>query len=192
MSAIRPPRSARTEGRASTAPLTWTVATPLAQGHASSLRRVLGYYAWALLMGFFFANAEIQIEGGAGWATSLPTWRIEHHWLLDIFWGGRAMTGYHAWVFSFMLLVFFMPLAFNGRWRWSDFVLALGGLATFWVSEDCLWFVANPAYGWARLDPVHAHWHPHWLLGLPVDYWWGAALAVGMGLLHLRLARRGH
>jgi hypothetical protein len=56
-------------------------------------RRTVMYMAWVLVMAFFFANAEIQIEGGAGWATSLPTWRIEHHWLLDIFWGGRAMTG---------------------------------------------------------------------------------------------------
>ncbi len=48
---------------------------------------------WVGLMAFFFAEVEIQIEGGAGWATSLPTWRIEQHWLLDIFWGGRAMTG---------------------------------------------------------------------------------------------------
>ena len=39
--------------------------------------------AWVLLMAIFFAEVEIQIEGGAGWATSLPTWRIEKHWLLD-------------------------------------------------------------------------------------------------------------
>ena len=42
---------------------------------------------WVSLMAFFFAEVEIQIEGDAGWATSLPTWRIEQHWLLDIFWG---------------------------------------------------------------------------------------------------------
>lgn len=91
-------------------------------------RRTVTYMVWVLVMAFFFANAEIQIEGGAGWATSLPTWRIEHHWLLDIFWGGRAMTGYHAWVFTFMALVFYSPLAFNGRGRWRDAGLALCGL----------------------------------------------------------------
>ena len=150
-----------------------------------SVRRTAGYLAWVLLMAFFFANVEIQIEGGAGWAANLPTWRIEKHWLLDIFWGGRAMTGYHAWVFSFMALVFFSPLAFNGKWRWRDAGLALAGVMTFWMVEDFVWFVANPAYGWARFDPVHVAWHPHWFLGAPVDYWiglGGAALIVW--LLH--------
>ncbi len=61
--------------------------------------------AWLLLLAFFFAQVEIQIEGARGWAASLPTWRIEGHWLLDLFWGGRPLTGYHAWIFSFMLLV---------------------------------------------------------------------------------------
>ena len=46
---------------------------------------------WVALLGFFFAMTEIQIEGCHGWASSLPTWRIEKHPLLDIFWGGRAM-----------------------------------------------------------------------------------------------------
>jgi hypothetical protein len=51
---------------------------------------------WVFLPAFFFANVEIQIEGAHGWAASLPTWRIEKHQLLDIFCGGRPMTGYHA------------------------------------------------------------------------------------------------
>ena len=71
---------------------------------------------WVAVLGFFFAMVEIQIEGPAGWAASLPTWRIESHWLLDIFWGGRPMTGYHAWVFSFMALVFHLPVFINGVW----------------------------------------------------------------------------
>jgi hypothetical protein len=141
-------------------------------------------------MAFFFANVEIQIEGSAGWAANLPTWRIEKHWLLDIFWGGRAMTGYHAWVFSFMALVFFSPLAFNGQWRWRDAGLALAGVMTFWMVEDFVWFVANPAYGWARFDPAHVAWHPHWFLGAPTDYWIGLGGAVlVLWLLH-RPSRR--
>ena len=35
--------------------------------------RTVVYLAWVVVMAYFFANAEIQIEGGAGWATSLPT-----------------------------------------------------------------------------------------------------------------------
>ena len=67
---------------------------------------LLRLLVFVLVVAAFFAQVEIQIEGSAGWAASLPTWRVEKHWLLEIFWGGRAMTGYHAWVFSFMALVF--------------------------------------------------------------------------------------
>lgn len=47
-----------------------------------------------VVLALFFANVEIQIEGPHGWAASLPvTFRVEEHWLLDVFWGGRALTG---------------------------------------------------------------------------------------------------
>lgn len=143
-------------------------------------RRSFGYLAWVLTMATFFAEVEIQIEGPAGWAANLPTWRIEHHWLLDLFWGGRAMTGYHAWVFTFMLLVFFSPMAFLGRWRRRELGLALCGLAVFWVTEDFLWFILNPAYGWARFGPGQVPWHPHWIWSAPVDYWVAGAGAAAM------------
>ena len=32
---------------------------------------------WILALAWCFAHAEIQIEGGAGWAANLPTWRVE-------------------------------------------------------------------------------------------------------------------
>ena len=150
--------------------------------------RTVVYLVWVVVMAYFFANAEIQIEGGAGWAANLPTWRIEHHWLLDIFWGGRAMTGYHAWVFTFMALVFFAPLAFNGRWRWRDAGLALVGLMVFWIAEDFMWFIVNPAYGWGRFNPVDVPWHKHWLFGAPVDYWVG--LGAAALILYVRHRRR--
>jgi hypothetical protein len=55
-----------------------------------------------LALAYLFARVEVEIEGEAGWAANLPTWRIEEHLLLDIFWGGRALTGYHLWMFSFI------------------------------------------------------------------------------------------
>ena len=143
-------------------------------------RRTCGYLAWVALMAVFFAEVEIQIEGPYGWAARLPTWRLDHHWLLDIFWGGRVLTGYHAWVFSFMALAFFAPLAFQGRWRLREAALAVAGLALFWVGEDFLWFVLNPAFGWARFDPVHVPWHRHWWGGAPVDYWIAAVAVTGL------------
>jgi hypothetical protein len=67
--------------------------------HAQRWPRIMLTVGWVALLALFFAQTEIQIEGAAGWAAALPTWRIEHHWLLDLFWGGRPMTGYHAWCF---------------------------------------------------------------------------------------------
>ncbi len=128
--------------------------------------------AAVILLAAFFAKVEIQIEGGNGWAAQLPVeWRIDHHWLLDWFWGGRPMTAYHAWIFSFMLLAFHFPFAVLWQWRLRLEARALGCLFLFWIIEDWLWFIFNPAFGSAGLDPRTAWWHKHWLLGLPTDYW---------------------
>ena len=184
MSTSPPPAGDRASGRQAGAP------APNRPGDAPiGLRRTLVYLAWVALMALFFAEVEIQIEGARGWAAGLPTWRIEHHWLLDIFWGGRAMTGYHAWVFSFMALAFFAPLAFAGRFRWREAGLALAGLMLFWLCEDFLWFVLNPAWGLARFSPADVPWHPHWLLGLPVDYWVGMLGGPALAWLVNRPAR---
>ena len=137
---------------------------------------------FVILLGFFFANVEIQIEGASGWATSLPTWRIEKHWLLTLFWGGRAMTGYHAWMFSFIALIFHLPIFLNGGWSMRIQIRIIAAIMLFWVSEDFLWFVLNPAYGLAHFNPVSVTWHPHWLLGVPVDYWFGSILGVALML----------
>lgn len=134
--------------------------------------------AWVCLLGLFFAMTEIQIEGAAGWAAKLPTWRIEHHWLLDIFWGGRPMTGYHAWVFPFIALFFHYPFFMLQQWSLRLEARALGSLMLFWIVEDFLWFVLNPAYGIAIFDPAHIAWHIHWLWLAPVDYWVGLTGAV--------------
>lgn len=126
---------------------------------------------FVILLGFFFAKLEIAIEGDAGWAANLPTWRIEKHWLLDLFWGGREMTGYHAWAFSLIALFFHFPLIFSGDFSWSAEQRALACIMLFWVSEDFLWFVLNPAFGLHRFAKSHVSWHRHWWLGAPIEYW---------------------
>ena len=127
--------------------------------------------ACTLLLAFFFAHVEIQIEGSAGWAAHLPTWRIEKHWLLDIFWGGRPLTGYHAWVFPCVALFFHFPLAFMGHFSWRAEARVLGCICLFWIAEDFLWFVCNPAWGLAKFKPALVPWHVHWWGPAPVDYW---------------------
>ena len=137
--------------------------------------------AFVLVLGFFFAKVEIQIEGSDGWAANLPTWRIEQHWLLTLFWGGRAMTGYHAWVFSFIGLIFHLPIFLMGKWNWKIEARVIACVMLFWVAEDFLWFVLNPAFGLSHFTPVYVTWHPHWLFGAPVDYW--IALVLGTALM---------
>jgi len=126
---------------------------------------------YVALLGLVFAQVEIQIEGASGWATSLPTWRIERHVLLDWFWGGRPLTGYHAWVFSFMALVFHLPAVLLQQWSWRIEARILGALALFWIIEDWSWFALNPAYGIARFSPEVISWHKNWLGPAPTDYW---------------------
>jgi hypothetical protein len=137
--------------------------------------------AWVALLALFFAQVEIQIEGAAGWAASLPTWRIESHWLLDIVWGGRPMTGYHEWVFPFIALAFHLPVFVSGHWSWRLQMRIVAAIMLFWVIEDALWFVMNPAFGWAKLSPAHVPWHKHWWGPLPVDYW--VSGTIGLALL---------
>ena len=134
------------------------------------LAHVTTLLLWVLLLSMFFAETEIQIEGANGWAASLPTWRIEKHLLLDIFWGGRAMTGYHAWVFSFMFLAFHLPHVVQGRFSWRTEARCIAALMIFWIAEDFLWFVLNPAFGLVRFTQIDIPWHKHWLLGVPTDY----------------------
>jgi hypothetical protein len=126
---------------------------------------------WVALLGLFFAQVEIQIEGAAGWAAALPTWRIEKHWLLDIFWGGRPMTGYHAWVFPFVALFFHYPFFFMQQWSIKLELRALASIMFFWIVEDYLWFILNPAYGINHFSPEYILWHKNWFWFAPVDYW---------------------
>jgi hypothetical protein len=133
---------------------------------------------WIALTAFFFANVEIQIEGPAGWAASLPTWRVENHWLLDIFWGGRPMTGYHAWVFSFMFLVFHLGVFINLNWSLRTEARIIASLMLFWVVEDFLWFIVNPSYGIQNFSRNKIPWHKHWFMQMPVDYWFFSMVSV--------------
>ena len=124
-----------------------------------------------LALAALFAMVEIQIEGTQGWAKNLPTWRVEDHWLLHILWGGRAMTGYHAWIFGFMTLIFHLPLLFFGQWNLSLEGRTLGGFFLFWILEDFLWFVFNPGFGIKKFTKKNISWHPRWILGAPIEYW---------------------
>jgi hypothetical protein len=142
---------------------------------------------WVVLLGAVFANVEIQIEGAAGWAANLPTWRIDHSWL-NLIWGGKTITGYHVWIFSFMALAFHLPLFLTGTFSWRLEARLLGAVMVFWIVEDFLWFILNPAFGWARFAPAFVPWHKHWIVGVPVDY--VLSLAAGAALIGWSYGKR--
>jgi hypothetical protein len=139
-----------------------------------------GLLLWVTLLGAVFAAVEIQIEGGAGWAANLPTWRLENSWL-NLFWGGKPITGYHVGIFSFMALVFHLPLFMVGTFSWRLEARILGAVMVFWIIEDFLWFLFNPAFGIGKFAPAFIPWHKHWLWGVPVDYL--LSLAAGAVLI---------
>jgi len=149
---------------------------------------ILSTLLYIALLALFFAQVEIQIEGPTGWAANLPTWRVEQYWWLDWFWGGRPLTGYHLWVFSFMALAFHLPIALLQRWSWHIELRILGALALFWIIEDWLWFVMNPAYGLVRFSPRFVPWHKSWIGPMPTDYWMFGS--IGVVLLMLSFAHR--
>ena len=148
-----------------------TLQMPWKQMRARRLFRLGLLLAFVIVAATFFAQVEIQIEGTQGWAAGMPTWRIEKHWLLDLFWGGRPMTGYHAWCFSFIALIFHAAVFISGRWTWRLEGRILGCVMIFWIIEDFLWFVLNPAWTLTRFDAAHIPWHKFWFCGVvPNDY----------------------
>jgi len=126
-----------------------------------------------------FALLEIQIEGSAGWATGLPTWRWETRWTRWLL-GNRAITGYHLYIHLFVTLLAHLPYALGI----ADFSIPtelriLGFLALFWVLEDFLWFVLNPAYRLAGFRRERVPWHAEsWWLFMPRDYWFFVPLGI--------------
>jgi hypothetical protein len=132
---------------------------------------------------FIWAMMEIEIEGKDGWAAKLPTWRIENHILLDLFLGGRPLTGYHTWAFAFVFWVFHMPFLWSGTWSWRGECHVIGAELFFWVIEDFIWFVMNPHFGWSRYRREEIWWHKKWMMGLPFDYWMMSAMGLALCLL---------
>ena len=129
------------------------------------------YMAAIPIASFLWAKMEIEIEGRDGWAANLPTWRVEKHKLLDWFYGGRPLTGYHVWAYAFVLFIFHLPILAVQTWTLRAELTAVGSYILFWVLEDFLWFLLNPQYGWRKFSAKHVWWHKHWILGFPSDYW---------------------
>jgi hypothetical protein len=141
----------------------------------------LVFAVYLLLTAFAFARVEIEIEGPHGWAANLPTWRINNKWT-KILCGSRPLTGYHFWLQVFVILMAHLPFGFQ-FWQWSigAELEVIGFVILFFITEDFLWFVMNPAYGLRRFRRENIWWHEaHWWWIMPRDYWVFFCLGTGM------------
>lgn len=131
--------------------------------------------AWA------FARLEIQVEGAGGWAAELPTWRYTAPWVRTIL-GAREITGYHVWAFLFVLLLVHFPFVlFPAAFGAGPELRVLSFFVLFWIVEDFLWFVLNPAYGVSGFNPDDAPWHAGaWWWVAPRNYWIFTPIGVGL------------
>lgn len=129
--------------------------------------------AWAM------ARLEVQIEGAQGWARSLPTWRVDNLFT-RIFLGHRPLTGYHLYFHILIALLVhtpvglgFIPFSLQAELRIFSFLIL------FWLIEDWLWFVVNPAFGPSAFRADRIHWHRRsWWWIMPREYWFAAPLGV--------------
>lgn len=145
---------------------------------------VIIFLAFIFVAAYMFAKIEVVIEGPKGWAEGFDTWRLPHgHWVNKLFFGNKPATGYHVWMNLFMLyfihmVYLFQPVSLSTELRLIAF------LTLFWITEDFLWFLINPAYGWKKFKKEHIWWHaPNWWVIAPRDYF--IALPVAALLYYL-------
>jgi hypothetical protein len=139
--------------------------------------------AYLVAAAFTFAKVEIEIEGPHGWAATLPTWRICNRWT-KVFYGNRPLTGYHLWLQAFVFVIAHLAFALRlSPWSWPLELRVIGFVILFFLVEDFLWFVLNPAYGIRRFRREHIWWHaPTWWWIMPRDYWVFSVLGCAMYL----------
>jgi hypothetical protein len=126
-----------------------------------------------------FALLEIQIEGANGWAERLPTWRI-HNRFTRLFYGGRPLTGYHFYALLFIAVLSHVPFLIGvAPWTAAAELRVAAFVILFFIVEDFLWFVLNPAYGLKRFRRESVWWHARaWWWVMPREYWVGIPVAA--------------
>jgi hypothetical protein len=155
------------------------------QGYCSlslmPMAHTIMFFASLVCTSVVFALLEIQIEGQHGWASALPTWTVSNKWTRLVL-GGRPFTGYHLYVQLFFLLMLHLPYGL-GLLSPSIHVelrlLSFGVL--FWILEDFLWFVFNPAFGIRKFSRSAVWWHSHaWWWIMPREYWLFTPIGIAL------------
>jgi hypothetical protein len=144
---------------------------------------------YLFLLSLIFAVLEVQIEGGAGWASGLPTWRPDNSkWFSKIYrrlMAEKDLTGYHLLVFSLLLAILHYPYFTGKNWTLAQEFATLSLFFLVSIIWDFLWFVINPHYGLSRFRAEHIWWHKKWFFFLPADYYFGLILSA---LLYTRFS----
>lgn len=86
---------------------------------------------------------EIEIEGTAGWAADLPTWRRK-----SVLCGSRPLTGYHIALAVTLILSVgagstISAVLYGGSRWWVLLALSLAAFCFTMLFEDMYWFVLN-------------------------------------------------
>jgi hypothetical protein len=132
----------------------------------------LMFFVTLIVLATLFSLAEIQIEGPNGWAANLPTWRVSNRWT-RVFYSSKPLTGYHLYTQLFILAAIHLPFALGMvPLTWQMEARQLSFYILFWVLEDFLWFLLNPAFGLKRFRRRDIWWHGKtWWWVMPRDYW---------------------
>ena len=115
---------------------------------------------FVVLIAFFLALLEIEVEGCRGWAEDIPTPK-----LIDT---KRSLTLYHVYLFCFVLII--MCAVFFIRsydFTFFDFLYILALTIMVMFLEDIYWFMLNPCYGFKKLG--QSWWHAK-LGPIPIVY----------------------
>lgn len=135
------------------------------------------------------AALETQIEGVAGWAANLPTWKPSpHSWISRFygkFMGGRELTLYHLLIFTLVLVFLHYPYFSGQTWSFSSELITFSFLFLVVITWDFLWFVVNPKYDFGSFWGRHVLWHKKWFWHMPVDYWFALIISA---LLYTRFS----
>ena len=116
------------------------------------------------------ALLEVQIEGSNGWASNLPTWKIDLPLSVVGMWGGgeKPLTGYHSYLW---LLTFGLPhFAFLfTKWNIKKEIYLISFYIFYSTVEGILWFAVNPFWGWRSFRKENIDWYQEtlgiWITG---------------------------
>lgn len=144
------------------------------------------FFLYTIITSGIFSCIEIQSEGKNGWAENFPTWKVQNKFT-NLFWGNRPLTGYHFYFLLFILFISHIPYAFNfAKPSLTNELRILSFIIFFFLVEDFLWFVLNPAYGIKKFNKEHIWWHaPQWWWIMPRDYWIFTPIATILYILSL-------